>query len=277
MIVTWSQGSADECMSEDILTELAHLIRRHPWWRARASLMLALLKRTGVRPPARVLDAGCGWGVNLDVLERHGYRVAGLDISRQILERLDRPDRQLIEADLSQALPESTEQYDAVVSLDVIEHVDEDHTVVSSLGKLAKPGGVILVSVPALPSLYSEFDAIQGHRRRYLPESLLKAFEPSALQVEDILWWGSWMVPILRRRRSSGRSEERLSAADTYKRYLKLPPWPFSLALRLAFAFDKIRTLHGNPSQGTSLFAVARRSPTPAHSSAKATRASQSS
>ena len=53
-------------------------------------------------PSADVADVGCGWGVNLDALEEAGYTVRGLDISRQVLERIDRPSRRLIEADLNQ-------------------------------------------------------------------------------------------------------------------------------------------------------------------------------
>src|SRR4051812_41216328 len=65
MITTWSRGVADENMPEEVLVALADPIRRHPWWSARARLTLELLDRLGVRPPARVLDAGCGWGVTL--------------------------------------------------------------------------------------------------------------------------------------------------------------------------------------------------------------------
>ncbi len=51
MITTWSGGAADENMAEDILVDLAELIHRHPWWRARARLTLALLRRLGIAPP----------------------------------------------------------------------------------------------------------------------------------------------------------------------------------------------------------------------------------
>src|SRR5260370_38009730 len=161
MIATWSQGPANECMAEDILTELIHVIQRHPWWHARVRFVLAMLKRKGVLPPAQVLDAGCGWGVNLDALEQKGYKAAGLDISRHTLQRLDRHGRELYEADITQMLPDSAKKYDAVLALDVIEHLDNDRLAVSRLGQLTKPGGVALISVPALPQLYSEFDSVQ--------------------------------------------------------------------------------------------------------------------
>src|SRR5262249_5418370 len=125
MITTWSRGEPVGFMPEAILIRLAHQVRRHPWWQARARLVLAILRRAGIVPPAQVLDAGCGWGVTLEALEAAGYHVAGLDISRCALEHLDRPGRRLIEADLtrlhgaSQAAP----AFDAVLALDVIEHL----------------------------------------------------------------------------------------------------------------------------------------------------------
>ncbi len=62
-----------------------------------------------------MLDAGCGWGVTFDALERRGYRVVGMDVSRRMLERLDGPRRVLWEADLNQPIATST-RFDAVFS-----------------------------------------------------------------------------------------------------------------------------------------------------------------
>jgi SAM-dependent methyltransferase len=259
MIITWNSGPADDCMAEDILTELAETVRRHPWWHARAHLMLALLRRMKVSPPARVLDAGCGWGVNLEALERCGYRVAGLDISRRCLQRLERPGRELIEADITRPLPDGVIPYHAVIALDVIEHLDDDRGAVAHLARLVRPGGVVIVSVPALPRLHSEFDAIQGHRRRYLPHTLRAAFADSGLSIASLFWWGSWMVPLLMMQRRTSLAQDGESAAAVYRRYLSVPPWPLSLALRAAFTLDELWALHGTPRVGTSLFAVARR------------------
>src|SRR5262245_15438796 len=177
MIATWSTGHADANMAEEILVDKVQLIRRHPWWQARAKLILALLDRLGVRPPARVLDAGCGWGVTLARLEQRGYQVVGMDVSRRALEMLDqeRPGRLLAEADLTQALPSGLEGYDAVLALDVIEHLDDDRAALERLVQLTNPCGALVVSVPALPEMFSEFDSIQGHRRRYTRETLLDA------------------------------------------------------------------------------------------------------
>ncbi len=259
MIARWSRGVADDNMAEDILVDLAGLVARHPWWKARANLTLALLERLGVRPPATVLDAGCGWGTTLEPLERRGYHAIGLDVSRRTLERLERPGRHLVEADLSQPLPGDARRSDAVLALDVLEHIDDDREAVGRLGALARPGGVVVVSVPALPDLFGEFDAIQGHRRRYLPETLRASFEGTGLVVEQVFWWGAWLVPLLRRQRGQSKATPGASAADVYRRYLRLPRWPAPLGLRLAFALEHDRALDRRLNTGTSLFAVARR------------------
>ncbi len=259
MIERWSEGVAADSMAEEILVDLAGLIERHPWWRARAALTLSLLARLGIQRPARILDAGCGWGVTLDALERSGYQVIGLDISRRMLEQLDRPGRHLIEADLARPLGRESPVCDALLALDVIEHLDDDRAAIHQLGSLVRPGGVVIVSVPALPELFTEFDVIQGHRRRYLPDTLRAAFASSDLQLERTFWWGRWLVPVLRRHRGGPRSRPGETPSEIYRHYLELPPWPLAWAARLAFLVEQPLAVRGLLSTGTSLFAVARR------------------
>jgi SAM-dependent methyltransferase len=244
-------------MDEAILVDLAEVIARHPWWAARGRLMIDLLRRAEIYAPAKILDAGCGWGTNLTLLEQTGYDVTGLDISRNSLQKLDRIHRKLVEADLSKDLPVDVPEFDAVLALDVIEHIDDDRAAVLRLGRLVRPNGHVVVSVPALPELYSEFDKVQGHRRRYSPDDLAHAFEGTGLEVKDIFWWGQWMVRVLNRTKNRARPGD--TSAQIYMRYLSLPRWPASWAIKLMFLNDHRRTLKGQNTTGTSLFAVAQR------------------
>ena len=259
MIVTWSKGPADVHMPEEMVVATMENARQHRWFHARAGIALSVLKEQGVRPPASVLDVGCGWGTNLEALETAGYQAAGLDISRRILDALDRPGRNLIEADLNRAAPADAKLYDVVFALDVIEHLDDDRSAVRRLSRLLRPGGLAVISVPALPELFSDFDRIQGHRRRYVPETLRTAFDGSGLDVLKIFWWGSWMVPVLRRLRLSRKGENGLGAMD-YADHLRIPPWPLPQLMNLAFALEQRSALTGKLRTGTSLFAVASRS-----------------
>jgi hypothetical protein len=108
--------------------------------------------------------------------------------------------------------------------------------------------------------MFSEFDRIQGHRRRYVPEVLRAAFSGTGLEVERTFWWGGWLVPTLRRqRRKPLRSVPGETDSQTYGRYLRLPPWPAPLAMAALFALEQGRALDGKLASGTSLFAVARK------------------
>lgn len=257
MITLWSRGTADDNMPESMLVDTMKRVWAHPWSRARAKLVLRVLDQAGIRAPAPVMEVGCGWGLNLDALERAGYAADGMDISRQVLEAIDVPARRLMEADLTQPLPDGHPLYDALLALDVIEHIDDDTAAVRRMAELLNPGGLAIISVPALPDLYSEFDRIQGHRRRYVPETLRGAVEGAGLTVERIFWWGAWMVPILRAMRRKGKEEK----ARTYADYWKMPPWPAPLVFKIAYELEEKRALRGTLKTGTSLFAVARTPP----------------
>jgi SAM-dependent methyltransferase len=258
VIVTWSKGPADLGMPEQMLTETLQKVRQHPWWHARSKLALAVLRQYGVSSTGAVIDIGCGWGINLDGLESARYSATGLDISRQILQRIDRPERRLVEADLNQPFPEGAGTFDALLALDVIEHVDDDAQVIRRCALLLRPGGIADVSVPARPDLFSEFDRIQGHRRRYLPDRLEQAFAGSSLKVRKIFWWGQWMVPLLSRRRKTSGKDGQDSTA-TYADYLRLPLWPAPLIMKFLYRWEQPRALRGALHTGTSLFAVAAR------------------
>ena len=257
MITSWSSSTRETNMNEEILIALRDIVSRHPWWAARAKLILALLARLRLLPPASVLEAGCGWGTNLEALEAAGYKVTGLDVSRKILDQLDRPHRQLIEADLSRPMPGSLPTYDCVLARDVIEHIDDDHQAAWELGRLLNPGGRAVFSVPALPELYSEFDEVQGHRRRYTAQSLRTCLEEANLVVEDMLWWGQWMVQLLKTRKGHRRGRSGDTEVDVYRRYLSLPPWPIPWGMKIMFALDRRRTLRRQNVTGTSLIAIA--------------------
>lgn len=256
MIEFHSKGFAANNMPEAILVQTLEQVRLHPWWHARAKLALAVLRRYAVMPPASVIDVGCGWGVNLDALEAAGYRACGMDISRQILERIDQPNRRLIEADLNQDMLLGVGLNDGLLALDVLEHLDDDRAATRRLAQLLHPGGVAVISVPARPDLTSEFDHIQGHRRRYMPDRLRATFVGSGLELRDLFWWGAWMVPVLRWMRCDAPSVSQ-SITETYADYLRLPSWPVPSVMKLFYAWEHNRAIKGRLRTGTSLFAVA--------------------
>ena len=111
--------------------------------------------------------------------------------------------------------------------------------------------------MPALPELFSEYDEMQGHRRRYTKELLRRAFEQSGFSVKAMHWWGAWMVPILKVMRKRGRNPQQ--PPKTYSQYLRIPPWPAPWLMRGIYDIEALPSVLSRLPIGTSLIAVAKR------------------
>jgi SAM-dependent methyltransferase len=159
--------------------------RRHPWEVARAAFLLDVLQREGgLQTPAglppRVLDVGSGDAyVARSLLARVDARVCCWDLhfTDDDLAMLSRihgvtPSRQA---------PEGS--FDAAMLLDVIEHVDDDAALVADVAARVRPAGLLLVSVPAWPALFSAHDVALHHHRRYTPAACRDVVVRAGLEV----------------------------------------------------------------------------------------------
>jgi SAM-dependent methyltransferase len=159
--------------------------RRHPWETARLRFLRGqLLARGLLTPGAVVVDVGAGDGFfarhlvaevapagqvfayDLHYTDDHLRRLAGDPAAAGVVFTRTRPP---VRADL-------------VLLLDVLEHVAEDRALLASLVReVVKPGGHVLISVPAWDRLYTRHDAILGHCRRYSPVELRRLVTDSGL------------------------------------------------------------------------------------------------
>ncbi|MBI1325386.1 methyltransferase domain-containing protein [bacterium] len=265
MIEVWSEMAvedAEERMPQEILERLGHHVASHPWWLARARLVSCLIDRELGPGAHQVLDVGCGWGVTLDHLERAGHHVTGMDIGRGGLEKLAKPGRRLILGDIeSGPIPESAKsRFDAVLALDVLEHLDDDAGALRNLASLARPGGLVILTVPARPDLWSEFDTVQGHKRRYLRQEFQGMIEGSGLfgRIRVMSCW-PWLVPLARLSRRRSVRYGSASNSEIYERYVRPPAMPVRWGMNALFRFSERRILAGGEADGSSLLACARR------------------
>lgn len=189
------------------------LDERHWWYRGRRRMLAALLQ--GFSPGRRVLDAGCGSGRTLDELARFGS-VKGVELNPLGLAAARRRGHRVEQAAV-ETLPFGEDSFDLVTCLDVIEHTDDDAVALRELRRVTRPGGHLVLSVPAHPRLWSRHDEVNGHRRRYSRRTLRAAAEAAGWQVERVTGFNvvylapAALLRIGRRDREAGDSELELT------------------------------------------------------------------
>ena len=152
---------------------------------------------------ARVLDAGCGDGTLSIELIGTGYDVSAVDASQKCVARLKESLSTFVipgdgsfsgasVADLA-ALPFPDSSFDAAVSGEVLEHLEDDRSAVAEFFRVLRPGGTCIVTVPANPDLFGIEDEWAGHVRRYEKDGLQKMFEKAGFATVELYHWG-WPV-----------------------------------------------------------------------------------
>ncbi len=192
---------------------LEGLAAGHFWFPPRRRLLAALLDLLPRRLGAG-LDLGCGTGGFLPVLAERCAEVVGVDAYEESLRIAARrcPAAVLVQADICD-VPLGDDQFDLIVALDVLEHVPPE-VFLGQAARLVTRGGHLLLSVPAAPALWSDYDELAGHRCRYTRRQAQS--ELAAAGWELIHWthyqllllplvWLSRRLTLLRRRRVERR------------------------------------------------------------------------
>jgi hypothetical protein len=155
---------------------------RHPWERARYAFFRDLLRRHRLpRPGTRVLDVGAGdaWLAGRLAAET-GVDVTCWDTAYGDAVALAPP----AGVRLTSVAPSG--RFELILALDVLEHVEDDRAFLRGLAAdhLA-PGGALLLSVPAWPSLFSAHDRMLRHHRRYAPAGARAVLRDAGLEVDE--------------------------------------------------------------------------------------------
>jgi SAM-dependent methyltransferase len=261
--------TAESCSYDpDSFAQLFAAEDRHFWFRARNKAIAALASLVAARMTAgcRVLEAGCGTGNVLRVLERAcpGGTVIGMDLSPDGLQfARQRTSGSLVLGDIN-ALPFAG-PLDVVCLFDVLEHLRDDIEVLQSLHQLMSRDGVLLLTVPAHPSLWSYFDEASHHCRRYEIDELRRKLVGAGYRVEYATYYMASILPLvwLGRRLRSVKRRNAAPDVDGAKALasgeLRVIPGVNSLLAFLLSLEAPLIARRRHLPIGTSLLAVARR------------------
>ena len=169
----------------------------HWWFRGRRAVLSELLKVLDLPARADILDVGCGTGGNLVFLKAYG-NVDGCDYAEEALRYCAmRGFNHVRQADICD-LPYTDESYDLITCLDVIEHVRLDTVAFSELARITRLGEYIIVTLPVNPRLYSSFDCLCGHLRRYTFEDMRVIAAANDLRLARTSCYTSLAHPVVR-------------------------------------------------------------------------------
>src|SRR5262245_32628263 len=163
----------------------AEVEAEHWWFRGRRKLFSNEIIRLGVLPMARILDIGTGTGTNLRLLRELGFkRVEGVDFSDDAIRFCrDKGLGEVIKTDVC-SLPFADRSFDLVLMTDVAEHVEDDRRATAEAARVLRPGGALLITVPAFEALWGRQDDVSHHLRRYRLRQLTDVLASTGLVVE---------------------------------------------------------------------------------------------
>jgi len=225
---------------------------RHWWYAGMRAISLALL-RPQLREPARILDAGCGTGRNLVALGAFGAAF-GVDLAPEAIDYCRERGVRSVRGSVL-ALPFRADAFDLVTSFDVLYHrwVEDDRVAALELGRVLRPGGLLLVRVPALKLLWGAHDSAVHSRHRYGRQELAELLEQAGFEVLRTSYANFFLFPLLLLRRSLDRLLRR-QGSD-----LAFLPAPFEALFRSLLGLEARLLGVVSLPVGASLFALARR------------------
>ena len=240
-------------MERAVYDRMAEIDRDHWWFVGRRRIVTALIEK--FRPkagPLAILEVGCGTGSNIEMLRRFG-EVDAIEPDEHAREFSARRTGLAIGGGyLPDGVVLEDGRYDLIVLLDVLEHIPEDRASLGVLRRKLKPGGRLLLTVPAMPGLWSAHDVAHHHQRRYTAAALRKVVEGAGFRVIHRTHFNSLLLPAVIGVRALKRLLGREGGDDD-----KLPSGPVNRALARLFGWERHAAVRGLLPAGVSIGLVA--------------------
>jgi SAM-dependent methyltransferase len=183
-------------MEEKFYEEYAQIEATHWWFEGRRAIFDTLLRSLDLPADAVLLDLGCGTGANLNFLTGYG-RALGLDwgaaAARYARARTSVP---VLRGDVT-ALPFRSNSVNLITAFDLVEHIDDDLACAGELARVCRPGGYVLVTVPAFGWMWGRQDTINHHKRRYRADAFARLFAAQGLEIQRLTYLNTFLFPVV--------------------------------------------------------------------------------
>lgn len=242
-------------MDEALYEQLFEAESRHWWCVARRRIVVHLVERflrcrRDGRP--RVLEFGCGAGLTLADLGAR-YEVLGVDASPVAARLSARRGLRVLTGTLPDRVPVPEGAFDAVLLLDVLEHIQRDAEAAASALRCVAPGGILVATAPACPWLYTARDTRHGHRRRYTRRQFGRLFRLPGFTVRRLSYFNTFLFPLAAAFRLGPKPRSWLREVVD----LNLPPAPINRLFERIFASEVRWLTHTALPIGLSVLCVA--------------------
>lgn len=168
------------------IDKMHQLEESHWWFQGKKYLVTSALEELSV-PAGAYLDIGCGTGMFLREIGKE-REACGVDISWQALSYCREDGLSNLFQGSCETLPFAAESFSLVTLLDIIEHVDDDIAVLKESCRVCRPGGVLVVTVPAFMFLWGRHDQANHHKRRYTRAQLGALGVSAGFRVERLTY-----------------------------------------------------------------------------------------
>ncbi len=172
-----------------------HQLEEQHWWFAgRRAAVYDAVKALQLPPGAAILEIGCSGGPLLQRLRAAGYTdLTGIDVSGPAIELAEARGVPNVSVMDGAALEFPNARFDLVIASDVLEHIADEAQALREWTRVLRPGGQLLVYVPAHAYLWSDHDVVNHHFRRYSRTSLVAALAGAGLRVQRSSFWNAAM------------------------------------------------------------------------------------
>lgn len=235
---------------------------QHHWWfLGRQAVLRSVLRATLPPGRLRLAEIGCGGGALLGSAAEFGEVVA-IEASGEFLQVARQLGFTVLPGSLPDQLPLDPNSCDGVFLFDVLEHIEDDRAALRAVGRVLKPGGLLICTVPAYQWLWSPHDEIQGHRRRYTARGFIRMVREAGLHPVRTTYFNTLLalpiilVRLLRRRRTRASHTGARPSHDLVRPAPKL-----NALLARIFALEAGLLRRVNLPFGISVLMVARRPP----------------